>query len=521
MSSFDIVHQDRVVGNLCMFDRMIFKGHLTRLYPPEAFGAFLTRQGVLFKDFKPYVQAQTATLKAHAQRLAADAGRPYAWLQSSTTRRQGRSKEDVARDIAARDGVVEGLVCVLGVLEPATTFTVRGNPATHQLEVARKSTRCTHFYYYFIDRELGWLHVKLQSWLPLQIQIWINGHEWLARRLDRAGIAYTRQGNALTSCGDLRAAQRLCLRFAHRRWPRLLGALARKVNPLLPAIGRAGGGSYYWVLDQAEVATDTVFGDRAALEAVLPDLFDHATVAVGADDIMRFLGRKLHGNFAGEVTTDRRRRREGIRVKHTLNRNSIKIYDKANVLRVETTINNPREFKVARQVDTPDGPTRRWCRMGKGVANTWRYFQCGRGANTRYLDSLATAVIHGEGIRALDALCRPRIRNGRRHARFRPLEPDDAALFAAVLAGAHAITGVRNRDLVARLYPHPPRDAVEQRRRCARVSRQIAKLRGHGLLAKVKDARLYRPTDHGLRVMTAALQLRQRQFPHAYATAAT
>lgn len=76
MSSFDIVHRDRVVGNLCMFDRMIFKGHLTRLYPPSAFGAFLTRQGVLFKDFKPYVQAQTATLKAHAQRLAADAGRP-------------------------------------------------------------------------------------------------------------------------------------------------------------------------------------------------------------------------------------------------------------------------------------------------------------------------------------------------------------------------------------------------------------------------------------------------------------
>ena len=378
MSSFDIVHQDRVVGNLCMFDRMIFKGHLTRLYPPASFGAFLTRQGVLLKDFKPYVQALTATLKAHAQRLAADAGRPYVWLQSSTTRRQGRSKEDLARDIAARDGVVEGLVCVLGVLEPATTFTVRGNRATGQLEVARTSTRCTHLYFYFIDRELGWLHVKLQSWLPLQIQVWVNGHEWLARRLDRAGIAYTRQGNALTSCADLRAAQRLCLAFAHRRWPRLLAALARKVNPLLGAIGRAGGGSYYWVLDQAEVATDTVFGDRAALEAVLPDLFDHATVAVGSEDVMRFLGRKLHGNFVGEVTTDRRRRREGIRVKHTLNRNSIKVYDKANVLRVETTINNPREFKVPRQVDTPDGPTRRWCRMGKGVANTWRYFQCGR-----------------------------------------------------------------------------------------------------------------------------------------------
>ena len=125
--------------------------------------------------------------------------------------------------------------------------------------------------------------------------------------------------------------------------------------------------------------------------------------------------------------------------------NWVKVYDKASVLRVETTINNPREFRVLRVQDTPEGRQRRWCEMRKGVANVWRYFQVGTGANRRYLDALAGATPHGEGIAALDALCRPRTNRGRHVARFQPISRADLALFRAVLAGEHTITGLRNR----------------------------------------------------------------------------
>jgi len=521
MESFLKIHQDRIVGTLSAFDRLIFKGHLTGFFPKGSFKRFLCTQGVLLKDFKGYVSGVSGELKAHAQGVAEEAGRPYLYLASATTKAQGKSKEDLAREIAEGDGITEGLICVLSVLEPCRSFTVQGNRETHRLEVVRRNRKCLHFYFYFIDAELGLIHVRLQSWFPFEIQVWMNGREWLARQLDREGIGYVRYQNAILEVDDLPRAQALCERFARRKWPRLLGALARRVNPMLGVIEGAGFGGYYWVADQAEYATDILFRDRASLEAVYPDLVDYALTAFGSEDVFRFLGRKLHGNFKGELTTDLKRRTEGRRVKHRMKENSLKMYDKGRALRVETTINNPREFKVLRvQVTRSGRRSRRWTEMGKGVANLWRYSQVARQSNGRYLEALAHAPPKGEAVRELDRLCRPRVVRGTRVARFNPVDPQDCALFEAVLHGDHAIRGFRNGDLQARLYSTPARSKLERRKRSAQVSRRIAKLRGHGLVRKVKNSRLYRPTARGLRLMTAAVHYRKTLFPEALMAAA-
>ena len=300
-----------------------------------------------------------------------------------------------------------------------------------------------------------------------------------------------------------------------------MDALARRVNPLLPTIEQVGFRGYYWAIDQAEIATDVMFRDRSSLSALMPDLIRHASLNMSSADVMCFLGRKLHPSLKAEVVTDTKYRHDAWRVKHRLARNWIKVYDKVSVLRVETTINNPREFRILRVLKDAKGRSeRRWCPMNKGVANFWRYFQVGMAANRRYLDALAAAPIKGKGVAALDALCRPHTKNGRHHARFDPLRPADRALFKAVLAGEHTIVGFRNSDLVARLYRRPPTDRTETRRRCARISRLIAKLRGHGLVAKVPHQRLYRVTPHGQQTMTAALSLHDEQFPNAYLAAA-
>lgn len=264
-----------------------------------------------------------------------------------------------------------------------------------------------------------------------------------------------------------------------------------------------------------------MFCDRRSLTAVLPDLIRHASLNMSSTDVLRFLGRKPHPSLRAEVCTDTKGRPEGWRVKHRMARNWIKVYDKLSVLRVETTINNPWEFRVLRVfTDDAGRRERRWCPMGKGVANIWRYYQVGMGCNYRYLEALAAAPLKGKGVDALDALCRSRTKDGRHHARFNPLTPADRALFRAVLDGGNTITGFRNGDLCARLYRKPPADTQEAHRRCARVSRLIAKLRGHGLVAKIPRARLYRPTAHGYRVMTAALAYHDDRFPDAYLTAA-
>jgi hypothetical protein len=228
-----------------------------------------------------------------------------------------KGKDDLAKKIAARDGIQEGLVCVLSTLEMRPCFQVRGNHETHELEVVRRLRPCLHLYFYFIDPEFGFMHLRLQTWFPFQIQIYVNGREWLARQLEKRGVGFGRYQNSLLTIEDLRLAEKLCQRFARRKWPRVLDAFARRVNPWLPVVRKyAGGQGYYWVIDECETATDVMFRNRARLREILDGLFDQAIRAFSAEHVLRFLGRRFPGRLRGEVVTDHVRRPEGRRIKH-------------------------------------------------------------------------------------------------------------------------------------------------------------------------------------------------------------
>jgi hypothetical protein len=284
--------------------------------------AYLWDQGAPLTAFARYASQATSVILANAERLAVQAGRPSIYLTGSVTRRAGQTKEDLARSIAERDGVTDGLVCVLRAVEPCNTFTVKR--VGGRLEVRTKHGKCQQFYFYFIDPEFGFMHVRVQSWLPYEVQVYVNGREWLARQLDAAGVGYLRHDNALLRIANLDKASALCERFAHRSWPRLLDNFARRLNPHLESIEKGGFGGYYWVVDQAEIATDVMFRDRPALEAIMPDLIRHAAFDLSSEDVLQFLGRKLHPSLAAEVMTNTRRA-DGWRVKHRLARNWIKV----------------------------------------------------------------------------------------------------------------------------------------------------------------------------------------------------
>lgn len=70
-----------------------------------------------------------------------------------------------------------------------------------------------------------------------------------------------------------------------------------------------------------------------------------------------------------------------------MKKNSIKMYDKYSVLRIETTINDPHEFKIYRKVNHKNEPVMAWVPMGKSVANIYRYAQVSKASNVRYLDA--------------------------------------------------------------------------------------------------------------------------------------
>ena len=296
METFLSIHQDTVTDTLPTFDRLIFKGRLLKFFPQGAFAHFLSQQNVLLRDFGAYVKTTTNTLKAHLEELATTANRPLIYLEKPSTARKGKSKEDQARAIAARDGITEGLICVFSVVEPCRAFGIRRNQASHKLDVARKFRKCLHYYLYYLDQEFGFMHVRLQSWFPFEIQVYLNGREWLARQFDQCGIAYQRYDNKLTQIADLKTAQTLCEKFVHRKWPRLLEAWAKQVNPHLPMLRQAGCPGYYWVVDQAECATD-VFSQLLGRRQPSPALLQHPPEADHPDQ--RWHTDLLLWHFAG------------------------------------------------------------------------------------------------------------------------------------------------------------------------------------------------------------------------------
>lgn len=522
MQTFLSVHQGEILGQLSMFDRMIFRGHLSGFYPRGAFQRFLSSQGRLLKDFGRYVRTMTTILREHMNGIATQAGRPMIYLKQAMTAARGKSKEALAREIAVLDGVSEGLICIFSTVENCSSFEVRGNRESQKLEVVRARRKCLYYYLYLMDREFGFMHVRLQSWFPFQIQIYLNGREWLGRQMERKGIGYRRYENSFLHLQRPEEVHRMCQSFLRRKWVRLLDGFARRVNPFLPLIRQAGFGGYWWVLDQGEIATDIMFAKRAELSRLVPELFRYALTMFSSEDVLRFLGKKPHGNFQGEVTTDMKRRPEGYRVKHRVKGNSIKLYDKWSVLRVETTITQPREFKVLRVIEQPNGRKRlrQWRPMGKGVANLQRYFQVGSQANGRYLEALAQVRHRGKAIQELEGLCRPVSKDGRRYAKLQPLSNLQRQVFAVLLCTDHVIHGVRNRDVRQALYrDSKPVSVQESRRRCERVSRMLRKLWAHGLIYRVRNARLYRVTRRGYRIMSSVLVFHKEEFAEAYAIA--
>ena len=204
-----------------------------------------------------------------------------------------------------------------------------------------------------------------------------------------------------------------------------------------------------------------------------------------------------------------KKRPEGIRIKHRVNRNSIKMYDKeGSVLRVETTINDARDMKVFRPKEGDARGKKEWRYMRKGVADAHRRAHVSQAANDRYLESLA-AVEETRALGALtEKLCRATEWKGHRVRALNPLATQDARLLEAVSRGEFTIHGFRNRDLRAILYGSKPTEPAEGRRQSSAITRKLRLLRAHGLIQKVQKTHRYVLTKEGTQVITALLTAR-------------
>ncbi len=505
MERFIERYKDRIVGTIAGFDRILFRGQILSICHIGGMERFLSSQKILNKDFRRFAEMFTERIKSHAEEIARESGRPYRYLSSPSI-----SKDGYVRKLLAENPVEEGLVCVLSCVEPCHSFGLRSDRQRKLLLLNWELRKCQHYYFYYLDRDFGLMHVRLQSWFPFTIQVCVNGREWLARQMDRAGIKYTQVENCFTKIADMERAQAIFDSLNEMQLAPVLSAFAARVNPWLSKEASVVLRPYYWTIRQGEYATDILFRDPASLAEVYPALTHHAIEHFSCDDVMRFLGRHTNSRFSGECKSSFERRVEGVRVKHWVEENSIKMYDKAgSILRVETTINNPKRFRVRRQNETEAGTVVKYLPMRKGIADLRRRVEVSRAANGRYLEALAVVGDKKPSRKILDDVSRRIEVNGLNYRALRPITTSESELFRALMRGENQLQGVRNEDLRQHLYPQSEHDEKARKKASARTSRQLRLMRAHGLVYKVPKTYYYRATKKGHEVMSTALIFRE------------
>lgn len=502
-----------VVGILHGFDRLRFRGSKRQLCHVSGMSSWLGAMGILLKEFKPWAKETTCSLYGKIEKPAEEAGL-YRYLNNSQD-----SKEEIALQMAAQQKRTEGLIAVLGCVEPCQVIQVRGNPQTKKLELRVELAKCKHYYHYYLDARYGLRYTRLQSWFPFTMHIGLNGRDWLAKQLDRAGIAYRKKDNCFPWIADFEAAQKLANRQLTTDWPKLLTRWARQSNPLEKTLLKCPV-PYYWSVDAAEYASDIAFASAADLAQRYPLLVRHAIMTLQGTDLLRFMGYRVRqdglprGDFAGEATTRIKELVQGICVKHHVLENQLKMYDKFGlVLRLENLLRNVRDFKVYRTLENdPAGPLA-YRRMRKGVADLHQRAEVSRKINERYATSLAT-VEESTPLGELAAdLGKRQEWQGRSVRALNPLAPDDVGLLEAVTRGEFAISGFRNRDIRAILYGEADDDATAKRRQ-GKVTRLLRLLRAHGVIAKIAKTHRYQLTDKGRNALSALLAARKANTKH-------
>jgi hypothetical protein len=205
--------------------------------------------------------------------------------------------------------------------------------------------------------------------------------------------------------------------------------------------------------------------------------------------------------------SDCRKFHEGFRVKHWLNRNSVKMYNKSgSILRIETTINHTRDFKVFRSPADDAARPASWQPMRKGVSDLHRRCELSDQCNERYGEAMAAAQVQEKLKEVVTPACNRIRKDGKSYRGLNPWQQQDYQLLRFLAQGHQALNGFRNKDLRRWLYP--PSDEADpktRRREAGRTTRCIKLLRAHGLVRKVAKENRYTLTAQGQKFATALL----------------
>ena len=380
-------------------------------------------------------------------------------------------------------------------MEGCTTYKPWHDKITHKTFLKYDQSKCLTYYFYFIDELLGLCYVRVPTWLPFKLQIFFNGHGWLACELSKKNISYKMMDNAFIEIEDWDKAQTISDNMKIEKLHKRLDAFAAKFCPVHKTFKQ----QYHWSIMQCEYATDIVFKKQEDLKPLYQQLIEKAIHSVKPDNIVSFLGKKMNAKYEGEIGNNYHVRIEGSRIKHSMGKASIKMYDKfAHILRIETTLNDVTFFKHYREVIHRDGScTQKEASMKKNIYSLKPLREIVSASNNRYLEFISAIDDDTIGHKKLEKATEPKAVQNRNYKGLNFFCKADKKIVLALARGEFNIYGFRCKD-IAKYLLHYSSD---------QLSRLIKRLRVHGIIKKIGKCYKYYLTAFGKEIITCSQKI--------------
>lgn len=491
-------HKSKISGMLGCFDRVILSGTLPQICYADGMSSYLRYKKVRVFDYRKFTEPFGKQIRENAEQLAKSVGIEIKHLNKSKLDKDDLVKSVLKKKSKANE-IVEGLFFIISAMERCPTYKPWHNKKTGETYLINDTSQCLHYYFYIMDKDLGLCYVRVPTWLPFRLQIYYNGHNRLASRLEQEGLEYTMADNAFIKISDFGKAQMISDRLSVVSLHKKLDEFSRTYCPVFESFGQI----YHWSIMQAEYAypTDIIFKSQKDLQKIYTDLIKTAIHTVKPENIATFLGRKLNGNYEGEAGNRYNVRTEGSCIKHTMGKVSIKMYDKfQQVLRIEITTNDVSFFKHYRMVEHKDGSNSlKFTSMKKNIYALAALMRVMKASNKRYLEFISSIEDKSAGTKRLKKVTQRKEENNRGYKGINFFEESDSELLMVIIRGEFNISGFRNKDIRKHLA----------KKNTGQISRQLKRLKIHGLIKKAKNSYKYYLTRLGKQVILTLLKIKE------------
>ena len=481
-----------IEGVLTCYDRMIIQGYVAPWSHPEGMTSYLNANHIKIFDYQKFCEPLTQKVRSVAEEIAKANDIEIEFIRKLKAFR----KDERIQEIMENKQIKEGLVHIFSAMESCNSYKPWHDKTSGRTFLKYTSSKCMHYYFYFIDKELGLCYLRVPTWPPFRLQFYMKGHNWLAYKMQKKGIRYETLDNSFVQISDWEMAQKLSERINPEALHRILDAFAKRYCPVINALSL----NYTWSIQQIECSTDIVFRSREVLQPVYSEMIKTAVFSVHPDNIATFLGKRITYNCVKEVGTNYNQRILGTRIKHHMGDVSIKMYDKFGVvLRIESTCNDIGEFRVVREVSHRDGTVSTdKAPLKKSIYSLYRLFTIMKAANYRYLEFISSFDDHSGGVGKLETVSQPVKENGRSYKGLNFFEARDLRVLEVLGRGEFSAFGMQNRDVRNHL------DGVSS----AAMSRIFKRLSLHGLIHRHQGSLKYFLTELGKSVIVAGLRVR-------------